>query len=197
MSDATESTPQGWYSRGYLPHFDSDETTQMVTFRLADSLPAHVLESWRRELRITGTRDPRLVRRIDAYIDSGHGECILRNPEAAQIVQNALLHFDDQRYHLHAWVVMPNHVHALLTPMRDHRLAGILRSWKSYTAKCINQMLGGTGTLWQREYFDRFIRDERHYHDAIHYIHQNPVTARLCALPEDWPFSSARLSGCT
>ncbi len=195
MPGSSENAPPGWHSRGYLPHFDHDETTQMVTFRLADSLPAHVVESWTRHAG--GATDAHLRHRIEAYIDSGHGECILRNPKAAQIVESALLHFDAQRYHLHAWAVMPNHVHALVSPMGDHRLAGIVHSWKSFTAHALNRTLRRSGAIWQREYFDRFIRDERHYHDAIHYIHQNPVSARLCALPEHWPLSSARLSRCT
>ena len=110
---------RGWYTRGYLPHFDAGSTTQVVTFRLADSLPAEVLEAWITELeRLPAEkRDPEVRRRIDAYIDRGLGECVLWQPAVAAIVEQALLHFHDVRYQLIAWVVMPNHVHALFRPL--------------------------------------------------------------------------------
>jgi REP element-mobilizing transposase RayT len=73
------------------------------------------------------------------------------------------LHFDGQRYRLLAWVVMPNHVHVLIETMTGHTLAAVLHSWKSYTAKEANRLLGRTGDFWQPEYFDRFIRDDRHF----------------------------------
>lgn len=50
-------------------------------------------------------------------------------------------------------------------------------------------------SLWMRDYWDRFIRDEQHLETAIHYIHQNPVKAGLCQSAETWRWSSAFQSG--
>jgi len=183
----------GWYSRGYLPHFDSEGQTQTVTSRLFDSMPQEVLEAWKEELADLPQQAYDLERRkrIDAYLDQGHGSCLLRDPQAADIVQNNWLRFDGERYQLHAWVVMPNHTHILFTPAPGWDLSRIAHTWKSYTAHAINKLLGRSGKLWQDEPFDRYIRDERHFANAVAYIENNPVKAGLCDRPEDWPWSSA------
>jgi hypothetical protein len=118
--------PKGWHSRGYLPHFDSPETVQFVTFRLADSLPRSVLEGLKLE------QDGAL--RFNTELDQGMGACWLRRPEIASLVQNALLHFDGERYRLLAWCLMPNHVHIVIEMLANHSLSEVLRSWKSFTA---------------------------------------------------------------
>lgn len=110
----------------------------------------------------------------------------------AQLIEEALLHFDGQRYHLLAWVVMPNHVHVLIETLAGHPLAEVEHSWKSFTAKEANVILGRRGTFWQAESFDRVIRNEQHLANAIQYIHNNPVKAGLVSQAEDWLYSSAR-----
>ena len=117
---------------------------------------------------------------------------VLKDPRIAELVQDALLHFDDQRYELHGWVVMPNHVHVLFTPAAGCRLPDILHSWKSFTAKRSNEVLRRTGTFWEDDYFDRYMRDLAHFEQVTWYIANNPVAAQLCARPEDWPWSHAR-----
>jgi REP element-mobilizing transposase RayT len=168
-----------WYSRGYLPHFDEGGLTQTLTFRLFDSMPQELLDLWRKELRLVPTREANREcrERIDAYLDRGHGSCYLRDDRLAEIVQNALLHFDNQRYRLHAWVVMPNHVHALDTAEPGWELSQIAHSWKSYTATECNKVLQRKGEFWQREPFDRYIRNEKHFASAWRYIEENPVKA--------------------
>jgi REP element-mobilizing transposase RayT len=189
------SAPRGWHSRGYLPHFDAgSERSQFVTFRLADSLPEEVVRVWLAEVEAQPEtkRKSELRNRIEAFLDRGHGECHLRNPQVGSLVQSALLHFDDDRYDLHAWVVMPNHVHVLFTPKPEVSLSRVVQSWKSYTSKEANKLLHRVGQFWMEEYFDRFIRDERHYFSTVEYIEANPVSAGLCERPDDWPFGSAR-----
>ncbi len=132
---------------------------------------------------------------MDKYLDEGHGARPLADARVAGLVQDALLHFDGERYLLHAWAVMPNHVHVLLTPIEGHSLAKITHSWKSFTANQANRLLGRTGEFWQRESFDRFIRNEEHFAAEVDYIEGNPVAAGLCREPTDWAFSSASLRG--
>jgi len=129
-------------------------------------------------------------RRVEEWLDTGAGDAWLRDPRISQLVEDALLHFDGMPYRLHAWVVMPNHVHVLFTPMEGSTLSGILHSWKSYTAKEANRILGRSGEFWQEEYFDRYVRNEEPYWAAVEYIEQNPVKAGLCTRKEEWRFGS-------
>jgi len=185
---------KGIYTRGYLPHWDFAEGLQAVTFRLADSIPAAVIRGWRKELAESpdaATRERELHRRIAHFEDAGHGACVLRRPEFAGIIQAKLLDGHPQRYRLLAWCVMPNHVHVLFKLAAESTLSGLLRAWKGASAVEINRLLDRSGHLWQREYYDRFIRDIDHLYDCRTYIRNNPVKAGLCEKPEDWLFSSA------
>jgi len=152
-----------------------------------------LLENWRSELTKLPPAEETLERRkrIEAALDAGYGKCHMNRPDIATLVENALLHFDGTRYRLHAWVIMPNHVHVLATPLHGNSLSAIVHSWKSYTAKEANRILGREGAFWLEEYFDRVIRDEIHYGKVVEYIEQNPVKAGLCSEATEWKFSSA------
>src|SRR5881628_1566742 len=92
----------GWHSRGYLPHFDGGELPQFITFRLHDALPKSVLPRWREELKLEKSADAESVmrRRVEAYLDQGHGSCFLKDFAIASIVQDALLFHDQVKYRL-------------------------------------------------------------------------------------------------
>lgn len=176
---------------------------QSINFRLCDSMPANILEKWRNELEslaakgrqdagAPGKNCAELRRRIEEYLDAGHGECWLRRPDIAQVVEDALLHFDGQRYRLLAWCVMPNHVHVMMETLLGFPLPDIIHSWKSFTGNQANRILERRGEFWQREYLDRYIRHAEHYVQAVAYIEENPVKARLARVKTDWPWSSAR-----
>ena len=184
--------PSGWHYRGYLPHFDGGQIAQAVTFRLADSLPERLLAQWELELSHLNTREADIERRkrIENYLDKGMGSAWVRRAEIADVVEGGLLHFDGLRYKMPAWVVMPNHVHALLIPLEPFLLEDIVHSWKSFTAKEANRILNRSGQFWQAEYFDRYIRSGKHYFAAVDYIEKNPVKAGLCHTPEEWFFSA-------
>lgn len=181
-----------WHSRGYIPHWEAGETAQSITFRLADSLPSVLLQRWDLELQTLTkeARDQERRKRIERALDSGHGSGVLAQREIGNSVERALLHFDGERYRVHAWSIMPNHVHVLATPL-GRTLSEIVQNWKSFTSRLINAQLRRRGTFWAPEYFDCVIRDEVHYANAIEYIHLNPVKAGLCGRAEDWRFSSA------
>ncbi len=173
-------------TRGRLPHWQIDEAVYFVTFRLNDSLPRDVTLNLKQErehlLRnaISSDRaklDQAFTLRLDHYLDVGLGSCLLR--EHGEIVASALKHFDGVRYELHAWCVMPNHVHVMFYLERGEDLPKIVHTWKSFTAFRI-----GNGNIWQREYFDRLIRSPQEFSDTAAYIRRNPEKAGL----GDWPW---------
>ena len=153
--------------RGHLPHWEQRGATYFVTFRLADSIPADLLAQWKQERATWLKLHPQpwdwktareYMRRFEEerehWLDKGHGACLLRERRAAAIVADSLNHFDQQKYVLDAYVVMPNHVHVLFKPLGENSLADILHSWKSFTAQAVNREIGRAGGLWMHESFD-------------------------------------------
>jgi putative DNA methylase len=188
------SRPRQTWHRTRLPHFEAGQTAQHVTFRLADSLPATILARWKTENAHLSEQyqDAKLRKNIELYLDQSYGSCALRNPRIGQLVQNALYHFHGTRYLLHEWAIMPNHVHVLFTPLHGNSLSSIIHSWKSFTAKEALKLLNQRDTFWHPDYFDRAIRDQKHWETVVAYIRNNPVKAGLCATAEDWEFGSAK-----
>ncbi|MGZ5553727.1 MAG: carbamoyl-phosphate synthase large subunit, partial [Chthoniobacterales bacterium] len=179
-------------TRRNLPHWRQNGATYFVTFRLADSIPGEILRAWKEELATwlkfhpepwTAQTKHEYQRRFhderEHWLDQGRGECLLKQPEVAAAVIEALTHFDNDRYILDHWVIMPNHVHALVQPLGQHSLGDILHSWKSFSAKRINQLLNRSGTVWQDENFDRIVRDFAELQRLRDYIVRNPETANL------------------
>jgi REP element-mobilizing transposase RayT len=178
-----------------LPHWEQQGATYFVTFRLADSLPKAVLEEYEaeREAALIRARqegailtdeelqrlDWLLSERIQQYLDTGAGRCSLGQPAIAALVANALRHFNGTRYRLFAWCIMPNHVHVVFQPLGDYKLQEILRSWKGFTSKEANRLLGTHGTFWEHEYYDHLIRDEADFRRIVEYVLNNPPKAGL------------------
>ena len=194
-------------SRGYLPHWEDDYPVYFVTFRLADSLPRELLARLgkERESLVRGARagtdltadsarlrkSRAILRKSETRLDDGLGACYMRDRRIAKIVADVIRHFDGERYRLLAWCVMPNHAHAVFSPLGEWKLEGIVHSWKSFSASAANRVLGRSGAFWQREYFDRWIRNEKELCSVIRYVELNPVKAGLALRIEDWPWSSA------
>ena len=179
-------------TRRNLPHWQQIGKTYFVTFRLADSIPSTKLseleserEAWLRHHPEPWTDAERkeyyerFSAKIEEWLDAGSGSCVLREERASAIIADALKHFNGERYKLGAWVVMPNHVHAIITPLKGFDLSEILHSWKSYSAHEINRLLGRTGQLWQRESYDHIVRNERALFKIEEYIDQNPAKAGI------------------
>jgi hypothetical protein len=175
---------KGWYFPRSLPHFDSPHLPQFVTFRLGDSLPAHTAEARPGETAAVHRR------RVHKALDAGAGVCWLSRPEFAAIACEGIVHGSGQTHDLHAFVVMPNHVHVLTSLRAGYRLCDVVRGWKSFSARRINALLDRRGPLWQRDYFDRFVRNEAHFFRVRAYIENNPVTAGLTDRADRWPFRS-------
>lgn len=217
--------PDMLFRRRRLPHQDVEGHPIFITACLDGSLSAAGLSrisEYREKLEMR----PRPADMLDAdwehykqkllfgFVDKlldfespvGH----LQNSALAEIVQDAFLHFANERYRLFAFVVMPSHHHWLLLPdeqwsiaaVKNYRTAKgkqkspreiISHSIQSYTATMCNRVRGALGQFWQHETFDHWARDEAELHRIIHYIEMNPVRAGLTATPEDYNWSSAKI----
>ena len=186
-----------------LPHWIKPRGTYFLTFRAADSLPAPVVRELREEfeadvLLLTRTlgREPEETeirplrteryRRAEKHLDQGYGECHLRDPRFARLTAEALRFFDGDRYCLHTWCVMPNHVHVLLTMCGEWSPLEVQGSWKKFAGRRINAALGRRGEFWQEEGFDHLVRGPNSFERIRHYIQENPAKAGLV----DWPWTS-------
>jgi REP element-mobilizing transposase RayT len=101
------------------------------------------------------------------------------------------LHDHGKRIDLQAAVVMPDHVHLLLTPLTDdqgwpHPLPSILKLIKGVSARSVNKLMGTQGPVWQEESFEHTVRNHESFKDKLEYIRQNPVRRGLGAKPEDY-----------
>ena len=176
-------------TRANLPHWEQRGVTCFVTFRLADSLPKGKLDA------LGVARDEWLAQhpapwddataaeyrnefdgRVQAWLDAGHGRCILKEDPARQIVERVLRRFDRVRYVLHAFVVMPNHAHVLFTPLGNNAVSAILRQWKGVSAHEINALRGTHGTIWQKESWDTLVRSQQHFDNVLRYMRGTDTT---------------------
>ncbi len=177
---------------GNLPHWRQDGALYFVTFRLADSLPAGKLKELQSEKEVWLRTHPepgkgteshfiwqgefkRLFQdRIDGWLDTGHGECVLGTSNVRKVVEDALLHFDGDHYRIDSFVVMPNHVHVLVAPLKDYLLSDIVKAWKSYTSHVLVKRFGIQVPVWQKEYFDHIVRSPESLEKFRRYICDNP-----------------------
>jgi putative transposase len=181
------------FTANRLPHWQQQGAIYFVTFRLADAVPHNLRTQWESEreawlrvhpqpwnAEVEREYHERFSGTIERWLDAGHGTCFLRRRDCAQIVAETLRYFDGERLAMISFVVMPNHVHAVFVQNTDWLLEKLLRSWKSFTSRRINSVLERHGSLWQRDYFDRLVRDEKHFANCVRYIRRNPERARLC-----------------
>jgi putative transposase len=180
------------HTENRLPHWQQNGAVYFVTFRLADAVPIRLRNEWENErgawLRLhpkpwSNETEMEYHRRfsgaIEQWLDAGHGSCLLRRPECAEIVADTLRHFEGERVVMTSYVVMPNHVHALFVQNPEWPLEKLIHSWKRFTTRQVNKLLDRSRSFWQRDYFDRLVRDEKHFANCIRYIRRNPEKARL------------------
>jgi len=119
---------------------------------------------------------------------TGKGRLRLASPERAEVV-SAIKHFEGFRYELYAYVVMDDHVHVVVRPFEENELESIVSSWKSFSAHRIQSIRKSRGSVWQREYFDRIVRDEKELEEKRGYIQKNPFKRwpDLERYPWFWP----------
>ena len=173
--------------RRRLPHVYETQRPVFLTWRLYGSLPAN--RSFPGGSLSSGQAFVVLDRLLD---EERTGPLYLRQPALADLVVEAI-HFNAQvleHYVLHAFAVMPNHVHVLLTPKVP--LPKLTKSLKGITAKRANAMLARTGNpFWQEESYDREVRDQKEFERIQFYIENNPVRAGLVHEASQYGWSSA------
>ena len=196
-----------YYSRN-LPHFFDTNKPVFITYRLKFSLPGSIIEElnkrksqWHAEyLELTETqkqttldaKDETFFCWFDELLDKNQEvPQILQRPELTDIIAESYHHFDNLRYQLLAFCIMPNHVHALIYPLVQsngdiYPIAHITYTWKKYTAMLINKATDQTGSLWQQESYDHLIRSEKELYQVLEYILENPVKAGLAQTWDQW-----------
>jgi REP-associated tyrosine transposase len=131
---------------------------------------------------------------MDRYLDTTRqGPLYLRMPEIARIMVQSLQAGQSLgHYELHAWVIMPNHVHMLIDPQIDP--SRLMRSLKGASAREANRAMNRTGEpFWQKESYDHWVRDVAGFERIRAYIENNPVKAGLVRAPHEYTWSSANV----
>ncbi len=189
------------FHRGKLPHWEVENGRYFVTIRLADSLPKVVLFRLREindalsRIESNSAQFSTLQRKyfstLEKHLDAGMGACLMRDAGTAGIVAEELIALHDWQVAVPHYAVMPNHWHALVVPSAacTHTLAEIMKRVKGRSALRIRHLLGNTGQVWQREWFDRWMRDDAEWERTVHYIRNNPVKAKLAAQWTDHPWT--------
>ena len=179
-------------ARRRLPHWRQPGVSYFVTFRLADSVPQALLRQWQYEraswLRLHpqpwGTDEQReyearFTNRMQEWLDAGMGACHMRRPEVRAEVEVCLLQFDGNRYDIDAFVLMPNHVHAVIKPTAGSDLSTVLQGIKGVSANRCKKLLRSKSTFWMDESYDHIVRDAKELRIFRNYIAQNPNKAGL------------------
>jgi REP element-mobilizing transposase RayT len=172
----------------YLPHVRRPGAVYFVTMRTADSMPAAVLGAWaeQRELWLTqhplphdqntrGEFSRLFTRRMHRLLDESHGRCPFRDPSARAVIETVLRNRDSVDYALDWYVIMPNHVHALVSPKGDMELSDVGSTWKAVTAHRLNKLLNRRGEFWQQESWDHAVRRPEHLERYRRYVAENPA----------------------
>jgi REP element-mobilizing transposase RayT len=169
-----------------LPHWELEGSTYFLTFRTHTSIGevfrpylVHAIQQWKCKPNAEGQAS--LV---------GQAFERAQSPDIASLLEESIFFGHSERYLLDAYVIMPDHVHLLLTPLSGWTLAKIQQGLKGFSSWEINRALGRKGPFWQDESFDHLIRDEADWLDKFTYIHHNPVKAGLVDHSESYPFSS-------
>ncbi|MEM9280470.1 MAG: transposase [Verrucomicrobiota bacterium] len=179
-------------TKNRLPHWQQHGALYFVIWRLADSIPETVLAQHFEDRRAWLKRHPEpwdeetekqfhacFSSELDRWMDRGQGQCLLRKVENARILAQTLQHFEGQRSLMISFVAMPNHVHVLFALKHQEELGKTIQSWKRQSAREINRRENRSGALWQKDYFDRLIRNGTHFENCVRYIRNNPRKARV------------------
>ena len=189
-----------------LPHIQIEGATYFLTFRLANSMPIEALDRLAEEKRLISKLPENQkasahfawFTKYDDYLDMAfHGNLYLKNEHIADMVAESIQFRDGKAYDLIAYCIMPNHGHLICMPLKKSvetyfGLTEILHSLKRHTAREANKILQRTGTFWQDESYDHFIRDDAELEKIVNYVLYNPVKATLVKEQTDWKWSYSK-----
>ena len=180
-----------------MSHWELSGGIYHVALHLADSIPADQLAAWcekRAELALIRQRERRewtvaeveemkraFQRHMETYLSVGYGACLLRHPQAADVVRETLLHGQGTSYGIHLWCVMPNHLHVIVKPYSDVSITKVVADWKSVSAHRLMKLgLPEARTpVWMRDHYSRIIRTPEEYRRQVDYVWRNPESAGL------------------
>ena len=154
-----------------LPHVDMIGHYQFVTFRTHDSI-SEFLKKLSNENIDTSLKQYK----IDTYLDSSQNGCYL-NGEVLKYLKNFFMQQDGVLYELIAFCIMPNHIHILFKQKKE--LGIIMKSLKGGSSNGINKLLCKKGRFWESSYYDKVLRDEKHFILTYEYIKNNPLKVGL------------------
>ena len=196
------------YKSRNLPHMFDVEKPVFITYRLNFTIPKAVAEEyerrikeWTEEIAKLPEEDKKLkLNDKNARSFAWFDELIAKSDEVPQllhkegfreIIEESFKHFDGIRYKLLCYCIMSNHVHVLISPLlqddgKIFSIPHIVYTWKKYTAAAINKLMESKGNLWQKEIYDRLVRDEKELGRVVEYILNNPVKAGLVAQWWQW-----------
>lgn len=189
------------FRRGKLPHWEVRDGRYFITVRLADSLPRDVVARLREihwsldEIDARSEAFAALQRQyfhtMENFLDAGTGNCVLRHSVAAATLKDELNALREWHVGVPHFTIMPNHWHALIIPSAacSRSLSEIMKRVKGRTAKRIRKAIGGSGPVWQNEWFDRWMRDNAEWDKTVAYIRNNPVKAGLAAIWQEHPWT--------
>ncbi|MDP4198730.1 MAG: transposase [Bacteroidota bacterium] len=170
------------FYRGDLPHYLPNDRPYFLTFRLAGSEPKD-------DERLAMLLLKRQFLEYDRILDTvKSGPHWLREERIAALVKEAIHHRDKSEYDLHAYAIMSNHVHMVVTLTGDVPLDRVLQQMKSFTAVACNKVLARRGDFWLHEGYDHVVRLGR-FGNVIWYVLNNPVNAGLCKRWQEYPHS--------
>jgi REP element-mobilizing transposase RayT len=171
ITDIYGTLPTPNVKRKFLPHIDMIEHYQFVTFRTFDSIDEFV-----KKIRNSNTINKLKEYNIDKYIDNSKKGYYL-NGEVLEYLKSFLKSKDKDIYDLVSFVIMPNHIHILFK--QNIALSKIMQILKGSTSFKINKMLKRSGAFWEQNYYDKVIRDEKHFNLVYDYIKNNPIKVGL------------------
>ena len=154
-----------------LPHINLIEYYQFITFRTHDSIDEFLLK-----IRNENISNKQKEYKIDTYLDSSNQGSYL-NGKILDYLYNYFLDKDKKLFDLVAFCIMPNHIHILFK--QNYDLSKTMKQIKGSTSFAINKILNKKGSFWESNYFDKAIRDEKHFFTTYEYIKNNPIKANL------------------
>lgn len=202
------------YHKRLLPHIQPQRRPLFVTFRSADPIPTKFIHEYNRykesldstekqqpddrELKINNNK--KAFAMLDEIYNHCQGEIdFVKSKAVANTISENLRTLHGSLCYIYAYTIMSNHLHLLLLPEEQDgkpiSLAEIMKKFKGLTARQVNLILNRSESLWSREYYDHWVRNDKEFENIVEYIRQNPVKAGLVKEPEDWPWTCLNLEG--